>query len=490
MSIKTRLLLSYIAMTIIPVVLFALIAAALASIFLKDMAVTGDRKGMPTFWESSNLRNDLMAGVKFMSQTDPDRFTDSGFLRKTDEQLNDLHAGLVVRINNRITYASPYVDSADLNNQLQGVQTATGPNQWGGTKINDRFTVVKYEINFSDQSTGTVYVLSDMNMFFENLRKFFPLLILSLLVVVGLTNGILTYLVSRSLIKPLYALKHAAGQIKDGDLGHEVNLNRKDEIGELGAAFEAMRIRLNESIRLQLQYEENRKELVSNISHDLKTPISGIKACVEGIQDGIADTGPKRDKYLGMIAKKTEEMDRLIDELFLFSKLDLKRLPFNQEPTDIAAYLRDYVEEMLLDPHMAGISVVFTYSGEGPVYVTADREKLRRVIMNIISNSLKYMNKAQKEIRIELIDGQDEAKVIIQDNGSGIEDTALPHIFDRFYRAEPSRNTATGGSGLGLAIVKQIVEGQGGHVGAESRVGEGTGIYFTMRKTGYGGEQS
>jgi signal transduction histidine kinase len=490
MSIKMRLLLSYIAMTFIPVILFALIAAALASVFYKDLAGTGDRKGMPAFWAASDQRDELIAGVKFMARIDPDRFTDNGFLKKTDEQLNELHAGLIVMINNRITFASPYVDSADLYNQLQGAQTDPDQHQWGGTKINDRFTMVKYDITFSDRSTGTVYVLSDLNMFFESIRKFFPLLILSLLVVVGLTNGILTYLVSRSLIKPLYALKHAAEQIKDGDLGQEVNLNRKDEIGELGASFEAMRVRLNDSIRLQLQYEENRKELISNISHDLKTPITGIKACVEGIQDGIAGTGPKRDKYMGMIAKKTEEMDRLIDELFLFSMLDLKRLPFDLEPTDIAAYMRDCIEELRLDPRMAGISVTFSYSGDGSVHVTADREKLHRVIMNIINNSLKYMDKAQKEIKVELIDGQEEATVIIQDNGSGIEDAALPHIFDRFYRAEPSRNTATGGSGLGLAIVKQIVEGQGGHVWAESRIGEGTGIYFTLRKIGYGGEPS
>ncbi|MGM0883771.1 MAG: sensor histidine kinase [Bacillota bacterium] len=490
MSIKMRLLLSYIAMTFIPVVIFALIAATLSSVFFNDPAGTEDRKGMPAFWETSNQRNELIAGIKFMAQVDPDRFTDSGFLKKTDEQLNILNAGFVVIINNRITFASPYVDSDDLYNQLQGAPADPDHHPWGDAKINERFTLVKYDITFSDGSPGSVYLLSDMSQFFESIRGLFPLLILSLLAVVGLTNGILTYLVSRSLIKPLYALKHAAEQIKDGDLGFEVNLNRKDEVGELGAAFEAMRVRLNESIRLQLQYEENRKELISNISHDLKTPITGIKACVEGIQDGIADTGPKRDKYIDMIAKKTEEMDRLIDELFLFSKLDLKRLPFNLEPTDLAAYMRDCVEELRLDPSMAGISVTFSLSGDGPVYVTADREKLRRVIMNIINNSLKYMNKEQKEIRIELLGGHDEATVIIQDNGSGIESAALPHIFDRFYRAEPSRNTSTGGSGLGLAIVKQIIEGQGGHVWAESRLGEGTRIYFTLRKTGVGGEQA
>jgi len=486
MSIKIRLLLSYIAMTVIPVVLFALIAVSLAYVFFQDRAGTGNQKGVPAFWAESNQRDELIAGVKFMAHIDPGRFTDPLFLKTTDEQLNGVHAGLVVKINNRITFASPYVDSADLNSRLEGAGTGSDRPSWAAATGKDRFKIVKYDIAPDDRSAGSVYLFSDLNPFFESMKSFFPLLILSLLVVIGLTNGILTYLVSRSLIKPLYALKHAAEQIKAGDLGHEVNLNRRDEIGELGASFEAMRIRLKDSIRVQLQYEDNRKELIANISHDLKTPITGIKACIEGIQDGIADTGPKRDKYLNMIAKKTEEMDRLIEELFLFSKLDLKRLPFNLEPTDLAAYMRDCVEELRLDPRLAAISMTFTTNGEGPVYVTADREKLHRVIMNIIHNSLKYTNKKQKEIRIELFDGEEEAKVVVRDNGSGIEEDALPHIFDRFYRADPSRNT--GGSGLGLAIVKQIVEGQGGRVWAESRIGEGTNIYFTLKKNPLGCE--
>ncbi|SEC81737.1 HAMP domain-containing sensor histidine kinase [Paenibacillus sp. GP183] len=486
MSIKMRLLLSYIAMTIIPVVLFALIAATLASVFFKN-AGTGSVNGMPAIWDSTNQRNELIAGVKFMARTDPDRFTDSGFLKNTDEELNLLQAGLVVMRSERMSFVSPFVDSPDLNKQLQGLPTGSDSYPWG-KKVGGRFTVAKYDISFSDHSAGTVYVLSDMNLMIDNAKKFFPLLVLCLLVVTGLTNGILTFLVSRSIIKPLYRLKHAAEQIKEGNLDHEVNLIRKDEIGKLSGAFEEMRVRLKESIQLQLQYEENRKELISNISHDLKTPITGIKACVEGIQDGIADTGPKQEKYMSMIAKKTEEMDRLIDELFLFSKLDLNRLPFNLEPMDLEAYLRDFVEELRLDPRMAGVSVAFSFFGDRPVSVTADREKLGRVIMNIIENSLKYMNKATKEIRIDLFDGNNEATVEIQDNGSGIEDAALPHIFNRFYRADPSRNKALGGSGLGLAIVKQIIEGQGGNVWAESTLGEGTSIYFTLRKTKHGGE--
>lgn len=489
MSIKVRLVLSYIAMTFIPVVLFISLAATLGSVIFKDAAANGDGKGVPAFWAAGNERNELVAGVKFMARTDPDRFADSGFLKSTDDLLNRVQAGLVVMKGGKMAYVSPFVDSSHLQELLSGAQTRTVQHHWGPL-AGRRFMVDKYEIAFSDRSSGMVYVLSDMNLFIESAKKVFPPLALTLLAVIGITNGILTYAVSRSFIKPLYALKHAAEQIKEGNLDYEVKLKRKDEIGKLGAAFEEMRNRLNESIRLQLQYEENRKELIANITHDLKTPITGMKACVEGIRDGIADTASKREKYINMIAKKTEEMDRLIDELTLFSTLDLKRLPFHLEPMDLKAYLRDCVDEMSLDPRIDGVDVTFSGPRDRSLFVMADREKLRRVIMNIVDNSLKYMDKEPRSIRVELMDGETEATVCIQDNGPGIEGAALPYIFDRFYRTEPSRSTAMGGSGLGLAIVKQIVEGQGGAVWAESRMGEGTSIYFTLPKTRHGGERS
>lgn len=487
MSIKLRLVLSYLAMTVIPVVLFALIVMTVASLLFKESPVDGGPTRIPASWEASNQLDGLTAGVKFMADTAPSQFNDVAFLTKMSDRLEVLKAGLVVTKHGAVSYASSNVaDIPGLYDRLQEVHPGDTRPTWGGKKVAGKFSVVRHGIVFGDGSEGAAYVLYDLSGFFSGMRSIFLLGIAALLVVVALTNGVLTFFVSRSLVRPLYALRTAADRIKDGDLDQSVNLKRKDEIGELGEAFEAMRVRLNDSIRLQLQYEDNRKELIASISHDLKTPITGIKACVEGIQDGIADTGPKRDKYIGMIAKKANEMDRLIDELFLFSKLDLNRLPFDIEPTDIGAYLHDCAEELRADPRMAGIAV--RYEGAaGKAIVKADREKLRRVVMNIVENSLKYMDMPQKTLSISWSDGPQEATVRIADNGAGIDPEALPHIFDRFYRAELSRNTDTGGSGLGLAIVKQIVEGQGGRVWAESAEGEGTCIYFTLIKTGTDG---
>jgi signal transduction histidine kinase len=296
------------------------------------------------------------------------------------------------------------------------------------------------------------------------------------------TNGLLTYFVSRSIVRPLKALKRAAEQIKDGNLDYVVKSNSTDEIGELFVAFEQMRGKLKHSIDLQLQYEENRKELISNISHDLKTPVTSIKGYVEGILDGVADTPDKLDKYVKTIYAKATDMDRLIDELFLFSKLDLHNVPFHFEKVDLSRFLEDCTEELQFDLNEKGISLTFNLPKDTAFQVVADREKLKRVVLNLLENAVKYMDQPQGHIIIRLLEQEDLVLVQIKDNGQGIPEDALPYIFERFYRADPSRNSNTGGSGLGLAIVKQIIEGHGGEIRATSEIGVGTSIFFTLKK--------
>ena len=291
----------------------------------------------------------------------------------------------------------------------------------------------------------------------------------------------LNYLVSRSIIKPISKLKNGAEKIKVGDLNFVIDTSSNDEIGVLNKAFEEMRIKLKESINLQIQYEENRKELLSNISHDLKTPITSIIGYVEGIKDGVANTPEKMEKYLSTVYSKAKDMDSLIDELFLFSKLDLKKEPFHFENVEMNKYIGSYIDEIYLDLLQQGIKIEFSQANES-IKVTADREKLKRVLSNLVSNCVKYMNKEEKKISFSLNEQLNEVIVEVTDNGQGIDSTALPFIFERFYRAEQSRNSQTGGSGLGLAIAKQIVEEHGGKIWATSEIDKGTSIFFSLKK--------
>lgn len=495
MSIRKKLVLSYIAMIVIPLVLFACSIALFVSLSgggFTDGQRGGNRpsqEGPPWVTHGDAAAGDeRFAALAEQAKADPAKLESGDWQREAGRQLAEYGTLLVVAKQGKALYMSPELeqDQAGVADMLaqqsrDGASSATSV-ELGGR----RYSLEREAVTFADRSEGALYRLADANDAYRFFHRFIPFTLLMLLAVLALTNGLLTYAVSRSIIRPLQALQRAAEQIKEGNLGQAVRLGRKDEIGALGDAFEEMRGRLQESVRLRDQYETNRKELLANVSHDLKTPIMAIKGCVEGIRDGVADTEEKRERYIAMIASKADEMDRQIDELFLFSKLDLRRLPFTFAKVDLVRYLRDYAEELELDASRRGVTAAFENAApggdDGALFVNADGEKLHRALANIADNSLKYMHRADGRITIRLEERGGEAVVSIRDNGPGIEQAALPHIFERFYRAEQSRNTQTGGSGLGLAIVRQIVAEHGGRVWAESEQGAGTTIYVALPK--------
>ncbi|QGQ44789.1 sensor histidine kinase [Metabacillus sediminilitoris] len=478
MSIKTRFLLSYVGVILISITLL------LAAGFLLIFAITGDIKSIEYFYKKSYVQKPLTTveesvflDLKLLAKNNPEQLLNDEQLKKIEHK--DIE--IVVRKDMNIEYVSPTLDQQALVKSLPGFEE-TNINTRDTIKIDDFFfTYVKFDFYFSDKSEGSIFVLRKVSSYAELSRELFPILFGLLLILFIMIIGMLNYLVSRSIIKPISILKEGAERIKSGDLSFEIKTTSNDEIGQLNRAFEEMRIKLKESVNLQIQYEENRKELLSNISHDLKTPITSIIGYVEGIKDGVANTPEKMEKYLTTIYSKARDMDLLIDELFLFSKLDLKKEPFSFETIDLVEYMRDYVEELHLDLLQKGIQIELHLLSK-PINVTADREKLRRVLANLISNCVKYMNKDKKYISISLHEGLFDVVVQVTDNGYGIEPSALPYIFKRFYRAEKSRNSQTGGSGLGLAIAKQIIEEHGGDIWATSELGKGTDVFFSLMK--------
>ena len=243
-----------------------------------------------------------------------------------------------------------------------------------------------------------------------------------------------------------------------------------------------MRLRLKESAEEKMLHEKQNKELISNISHDLKTPITAIKGYVEGIMDGVADTPEKMDKYIKTVYNKANDMDRLINELTIYSKIDNNRIPYHFHRINVAEYFGDCVEEVGLDLESRHIRLNYSNLVSPDTKIIADPEQMRRVINNIISNSVKYMDKKKGEIDIRILDEVDSIRVEIEDNGKGISAKDLPQIFERFYRTDASRNSSQGGSGIGLSIVKKIIEDHGGYIWATSKEGEGTCMHFVLRK--------
>ncbi|OKL37868.1 sensor histidine kinase [Domibacillus mangrovi] len=478
MSIKTRFLLSYVGVILIAVALL------LVAGFLIIFTITGDIKSIEHFYKKSYVQKPLTTveesaflDLKLLAKNNPEQLLNEEQLKKIEKK--DIK--IVVRKDTNVVYASQTLDKQSLLKSLPGFEE-TNINTRDTIKMENLFfTYVKFDFYFSDKSKGSIFILTKVSSYAELTRELFPILSGLLLFLFIVIIGLLNYLVSRSIIRPISILKEGAERIKSGDLNFEIKATSNDEIGQLNQTFEEMRIKLKESVNLQLQYEENRKELLSNISHDLKTPITSIIGYVEGIKDGVANTPQKMDKYLSTVYLKARDMDSLIDELFLFSKLDLKKEPFTFEKVELNHYMSDFVEELYLDLLQQGIQIDLHLMDQ-PIYVTADREKLKRVMANVISNCVKYMNKDQKNIIISLHEGMENVTVQTTDNGHGIEPSALPYIFDRFYRAEQSRNSQTGGSGLGLAITKQIIGEHEGDIWATSEIGKGTSIFFTLKK--------
>ena len=300
-----------------------------------------------------------------------------------------------------------------------------------------------------------------------------------ILVFTALSVGLWIY---RSIAVPLVKLKKATQNIKEGNLDFVLEVEGKDEFSQLCQDFEEMRKRLKESTEEKILMDKENKELISNISHDLKTPITAVKGYVEGIMDGVADTPEKMDRYVRTIYNKTNEMDHLINELTFYSKIDTNRIPYTFSKLNVEDYFSDCAEELGLEMETRGIELVYANYVEKDVQVIADGEQIRRVIHNIVSNAIKYMEKPKGIIQLRVKDVGDFIQVEIEDNGKGIAAKDLPYIFDRFYRTDVSRNSSKGGSGIGLSIAKKIMEDHGGKVWATSRLGIGTIMYFVLRK--------
>ena len=188
------------------------------------------------------------------------------------------------------------------------------------------------------------------------------------------------------------------------------------------------------------------------------------------------------ERYIKTIYNKANEMDLLINELTLYSKIDSNRIPYDFGTIYVNEYFDDCAEDLKVELESRNIEFTYTNFVDSHVRIIADVEQLKRVINNIVSNSAKYMDKAQKHINLRVKDVGDFIQVEIEDNGKGIGAKELPNIFERFYRTDASRNSSTGGSGIGLSIVKKIVEEHGGKIWATSKEGTGTILYFVIRK--------
>ncbi len=297
-----------------------------------------------------------------------------------------------------------------------------------------------------------------------------------------ITSLYFVYRMRKNIIGPLESLQRGVDEVAGGNYGFTIDVEDNNSLGTLIKSFNAMSYQLKMVRDTNDKYEMNRKKLLAGISHDLKTPITSILGYVEGISEGVANSPEKMKMYMDIIYKNAKYTNTLIDDLFLFSKLDINQMKYQMQKINVKDYFDDIFIEKKIDLEERGNIVKYFSEVDENMEMYIDPKMVYRIISNLISNAIKYNDKEQVVLkcRLEKIQGKNGIMVTVKDNGMGIEEKELDNIFDVFYRVDKARNKDIGGSGLGLSISRQLVEAHDGKISATSTLGKGTKFTFTL----------
>lgn len=485
MKFKTRLRVTFAAIVLIPLVLVIAAFVLIGSWILRAEQLNGfglvdfsDMSGsVQTAGKYAQLLYESMADVL---EENPKAFEDIEYLQGISDGITRKNSYILVRKGEEIYYTGNEEAAKEIFHRLPDYGQENEESETGYFFDDSQKYVKQLDFVFSDGTPGSLFIVTKVTNLIAR-----PLLIdmlVAVLIILIFTALMLTRWIHRGVFGPINQLNVAMKKIKDGNFDYMLFTDSKGEIGDLYRNYEDMRLRLKESTEEKMLQEKQNKELISNISHDLKTPITAIKGYMEGIMDGVADTPEKMDKYIKTVYNKANDMDKLINELTLYSGIDNNRIPYHFHRINVADYFGDCVEEVGLDLESKNIELNYSNLAAPDTMIIADPEQMKKVINNIIGNSIKYIDKEKGVIDIRILDEVDSVRIEIEDNGKGIAAKDLPKIFERFYRTDASRNSSKGGSGIGLSIVKKIVEDHGGYIWATSKEGEGTCMHFVIRK--------
>ena len=489
MKLRTKLIITFLLLILVPVMFtgLALFGFGQHQINSIKQLYGVENPTYETLSDTTGMLNRVTMGTYLSMQQkaseDPDAFGDEGYLNTLNLELETRYSFLVVRKGSSYSYCGREGIGNTLLPRLPDYgdyDTSQDVGIYMGGE--DQALVKQLDFLFTDGTEGSAFIVTSLDSMIPEVRSLMLDMVLALILILVITSTILTAWIYTGIVTPIRHLQVATKNITEGNLDFEMPAGGDDEIGELCTDFEEMRRRLKESAEEKVDSERKNKELISNISHDLKTPITAVKGYVEGLMDGVADTPEKQEKYIRTIYNKANDMERLISELTFYSKIDTNRIPYTFDKIYVNAYFTDCVEELSIELEEKNIDLAYFNYVDENVQVIADAEQIKRVINNIVGNSIKYMDKPKGYINIRVKDVGDFVQVEIEDNGRGISNQDLPLIFNRFYRTDTSRNSAQGGSGIGLSIVKKIVEDHGGKVWATSKENTGTVMYFVLRK--------
>lgn len=518
MKIRGRLIIAFLIMIFFPFVTGGLCVRFILdeqSTFLKttyDVETENYETSLNPVKILFNLTMNDYTTLVNIADTDPGQFHDTEYLQKINHSLSSMDSFLILKEADSITFCGNQQKWQKISS-LPGISDFTkGTDDMVYMDQTASMMIKKKDFHFSDGDVGQIFLVTDFSSLMPRWKESAIAMIRSFLIIILITALLLIVWIYRGIVYPLNILRIATKQIASGNLDLPIRRVSSDEIGDLCEEFEDMRIRLKSMLDERIRYEEATRVMLSSVSHDLKTPLTAIKGYAEGLLDGVAGTPEMQQKYLHTIYSKANDMTYLVDELSLFAKMEQSSLTYHFIPINLADYFTDCLNDFSLDLGSYGIALSIYNTTPADTMILADPEQLKRVIHNISNNACKYMDHKPSTLHVvieqepsspvetplyrqinpdgtEVVSPVQQEKFIricIRDEGPGIAPDDLPRIFDQFYRADASRNSATGGSGLGLSIVSQIISAHGGKVWAESTLGEGTSIYFTLKQVQQG----
>lgn len=481
MSIRLKLILTYLLGTILTAIIVAMTGIGIVTAILSYL-VSGIVKDQSPH-EAFSRGIDLFVDLRYAERYAPEELKSPEFAASIGERLKPFEGFLVVRQGERWESYGELSEGEAFLRQLRQDVAAAGPKEDGMFVVSawEERDLLSIAYDFPGINDPlTYYLVADMTMAESKTNRFELFVLLGIAILVGIILVPLLWITTRDIVRPLRQLEQGSRRIAEGDLNFRLESKLRNEVGGVIRSYEKMRGELQRSIDVQLTLEENRKELISNISHDLKTPLTSIKGYVEGIRVGVADDPEKLKKYIDVIYAKTLDMDRMIDDLFLLSKLDLEQERFYLETVPLESFYRQTMNELHMECERAGVRLTSEYEAGQEDVVTMDVQKMKRVMLNLVGNSVKFMDKLEPHIHVHIGRQSEEWVVEVTDNGPGMGPDELDRIFDRFYRGDAFRNQNVAGSGLGLAIVKQIIANHGGTIHARSEPGQSMTVMISI----------
>ena len=296
----------------------------------------------------------------------------------------------------------------------------------------------------------------------------------ALVLTIALTNVYLTRSLFRHISQPLEILSAGVARIRDGDLDTPIAYTEEDEFKAACDAVDEMAARLKASLEEQQRQQQKKQELIAGMSHDLKSPLTSIRAYTEALLEGVAPDEAAKQRYLETIHKKELDIEAMVNRLFAFAKMDMQEYPVHPEPVPLRAAVQEITDEW------NGAGVETEVDIPDSMQVRADRELLNRIFGNLLDNSRKYGGRETIHVRIWAEVSGTVAEISVADDGAGVQSEQLPKLFDVFFRGDAARTAPASGSGLGLAVVKKAVEEMHGSVQAEKAASGGLCIRFTL----------